>query len=397
MNHSRIWTELESHPMSGWLRLMDPPPQFPAMDSDARLLWCGIGGSMGPSHTLVQALGDARHRQDWIPLSGPDPEAGLKRYTDQLVFASKSGRTLETWAWISHLRSKPEWGRWKHHPMVLTQDDGNPLARMARAEGWPLLQLPGDVGGRYSAFTAIGTLPLAWMKQDIQAYLQGARRVAQETREGHGPWGSRVWMAVDQLLEGYRHNIRTWVLMPYSDRLRGLGAWWVQLVAESLGKTLKDGTRVGLVPIQALGPQDQHSQLQRWIAGPKDVGVFLLTVGGPSDEGYLVPPRQCPFPNMGRWKPSQILEAEAEGTQHALVEAGVPVVWWQVDSIPNEQNLGCLFMAWQLIVALTGIGLGVNPFDQPAVEAGKRWTDNLLGIGSQAVGAAAGAEKAAAR
>ncbi|MBL0209938.1 MAG: hypothetical protein IPQ13_03345 [Holophagaceae bacterium] len=376
---------------------MDPPPRFPVLDPDARLLWCGIGGSMGPSNTLVQALGNTRQRQDWVPLAGPEQEAGLLRYTDQLVFASKSGRTLETWTWISHLRSKPDWGRWKQAPLVLTQDDGNPLARMARAEGWQLLQLPGDVGGRYSAFTPTGTLPLAWMGKDIFSYLQGARRVAQETQDGHGPWGSRVWMAVDQLLEGYHRNIKTWVLMPYCNRLRGLGAWWVQLVAESLGKIAKDGTRVGLTPIQALGPQDQHSQLQRWIAGPKDVGVFLLTMGGPPEEEYLAPPRLCPFPGLSRWKPSQILEAEAEGTQHALADANLPIVWWQLDSTPNESNLGSLFMAWQLIVALTGLALRVDPFDQPAVEEGKRWTESLLGLSSRPDGTTVEMEKLGAR
>ena len=397
MDHARLWTELESHPMSGWLRFMDPPPRFPLMDPEARLLWCGIGGSLGAADTLVQALGNSRQRQAWIPLVGPEQEPGLLRYTDQLVFASKSGRTLEMWTWISHLRSKPDWGRWKEPPLVLTQDDGNPLSRMARAEGWPLLQFPDNVGGRYSAFSPIGTLPLAWMGRDVPSYLQGARRVAQETQDGHGPWGSRVWMAVDQLLEMYHRKIRTWVLMPYCNRLKGLGAWWVQLVAESLGKTARDGGRVGLTPVQALGPQDQHSQLQRWIAGPKDVGVFLLTMGGPPEEEYLAPPRLCPFPGLSRWKPSQILEAEAEGTQHALTDAGLPVIWWQLESVPNELNLGSLFMAWQLIVALTGLSLGVDPFDQPAVEAGKRWTDSLLGIGSKTEGAMVELEKAASR
>ncbi len=397
MDHSRLWTELESQPMSGWLRLMDPLPRFPGLDPDARLLWCGIGGSLGSANTLVQALGNSRQRQDWIPLAGPEQESGLLRYTDQLVFASKSGRTLETWTWISHLRSQPGWGRWRQPPLVLTQDDGNPLARMARAEGWHLLQLPEDVGGRYSAFTPIGTLPLAWMGLDVPGYLQGARRVAQETLDGHGPWGSRVWMAVDQLLEGYRWNIRTWVLMPYCNRLIGLGDWWVQLVAGSLGKTAQDGTRVGVTPIQAMGPQDQHTQFQRWIGGPQDMGVFLLTMGGPPDEEYLAPPRLCPLPGLSRWKPSQILEAEADGTHHALVNAGLPVIWWQLDSVPNELNLGCLFMAWQLIVALTGLALGVDPFDQPAVEEGKRWTESLLGLGSKAEGAAAETEKMAVR
>ena len=79
------------------------------------------------------------------------------RPSDQLVFASKSGRTLELWAWIGRLRGLPGWGRWERPPRVITQDDGNPLATWARREGFPILPFPQDVGGRFSAFTAIGT------------------------------------------------------------------------------------------------------------------------------------------------------------------------------------------------------------------------------------------------
>lgn len=386
MDLLHLWAELESSPMSGWIRPALGPPPLPPIDPHSRLLWCGIGGSLGSSNTLVQALGTPEHRRNWMPLVGPEPEAGLLEPSDQLVLASKSGRTLELWTWISHLRAQPGWGRWKHPPLVLTQDDGNPLARTARTEGWPLLQIPGNVGGRYSAFTPIGTLPLAWMGRDIQDFLLGGRRVLQETKAGHGTWGSRVWMAVDQLVEGYSRNIRAWVLMPYCQRLQALGAWWVQLVAESLGKTSRDGNRVGLIPIPAIGPHDQHAQFQRWMGGPKNVGVFILTVGSSASEEFLVPPILCPYPGLGRWKPSQILEAEAEGTHHALMDAGVPAIWWQMENALCEEELGSLLMAWQLIVALTGLALRVDPFDQPAVEAGKQWTETLLGMGPQGEG-----------
>jgi glucose-6-phosphate isomerase len=171
-----------------------------------------------------------------------------------------------------------------------------------------------------------------------------------------------------------------WTLLPYGDRLQGLGGWWVQLLAESLGKLDRGGARIGFTAVPALGPQDQHAQLQRWMAGPRDLGICVLTVANHHREGLLAPPPACPYPELSRWKPSQILRAEAEGTLKALREAGVPVLHWHLEGGLTEAQLGALLMAWQIIVALTGLALEVNPFDQPDVETAKRCTEAMLGF-----------------
>ncbi len=387
MDRLALWSALENHPWSAWMRPEAATlPVLPSDFRESRLLWCGIGGSLSPAETLVKALGTREQRNRWRTLVAPGQEAPALAPEDQLVFASKSGRTLELWTWISQLRAGPGWGHWRNPPLVLTQDDENPLARLARAEGWPLLPLPTHVGGRFSAFTAVGALPLAWLGRDPAAFLRGARRVVEEAEVKQGPWGLRVWQAVEKLLQGYEQGVKIWVLLPYTDRLPGLGAWWVQLVAESLGKMGPNGARVGLTPIQAQGPQDQHAQLQRWMSGPRDLGLFMLTLGGYRHESFLHPPPQCPFEGLQRFRPFQILEAEAEGTYRALVEAGLPVTHWHLEAGVTEADMGSLLMAWQLIVALVGLALEVNPFDQPAVEVGKRWTESLLGLEPAASG-----------
>ncbi|HJW08369.1 MAG TPA: hypothetical protein VJ483_01975 [Holophagaceae bacterium] len=396
MDRLALWDALEKQPWAAWMRPEVLGSQGWTDEADeGRLLWCGIGGSLSPAHALVQALGTPEQRRRWLPLVAPGQDLPRLEPGDRLVFASKSGRTLELWTWISHLRTTPGWGRWRRPPLVLTQDDGNPLARLARDEGWTLAALPSHVGGRFSAFTPIGTLPIQWMGRDAEAFLQGARRVVEEAQVKQGLWGLRVWQSVEKLLKGYRSGVRTWVLMPYSDRLQALGGWWAQLVAESLGKIGADGARVGLTPVQALGPQDQHSQLQRWMSGPRDIGLFLLTLGGHNHERVLHPPSQCPFEGLDRFRPSQILEAEAEGTHHALVEAGIPVSHWKLEAGITEADLGGLLMSWQLIVALVGLALEVNPFDQPAVEVGKRWTESLLSLGLTSSGTRRAGEPAA--
>jgi len=371
----RLWNALTAHPLSGWMRPGLAPKA--GIDGSARLLWCGIGGSWLPSETLVSALGDGV--PGWVPLVSPEPMDLELRPEDQLVFASKSGRTLELWTWIGRLRAMPGWGAWKRAPLVITQDDGNPLAAWARREGFPIVPFPLDVGGRFSAFTAIGTLPLQWMGRDADAFLDGAREAAAQAERGDGEWGSRVWSMVEAFRRGFLAGVDQWVLLPYALRMEACGAWWVQLVAESLGKLSKDGVRRGLMPVRAVGPQDQHAQLQRWLDGPRNVGVVLVTVDGAASSDRSDPPAECPFNGLGRWSGAQILDAQAEGTREALESAGIPVHHWHLSSL-DERSLGTFLMSWQLIVGLTGFALEIDPFDQPAVEAGKRRTLVRLGL-----------------
>jgi glucose-6-phosphate isomerase len=150
-------------------------------------------------------------------------------------------------------------------------------------------------------------------------------------------------------------------------------------MAESLGKVAADGTRRGFTPLRSVGPIDQPSQLQRWMAGPRNLGVILLTVEESARAERLLLPDACPYPGLAGLQGCQVLAAQAEGTAEALQEAGVPVEVWRLPSL-DERMLGELMMAWQFIVGLLGIALEVDPFDQPAVEDGKLRTFRKLGL-----------------
>ena len=371
------WHAIKSHPMGGWLNVAEPA--LPTLDPAQRLLWCGIGGSLLPSETLVRAFGDDRAYRNWAPLASPEPAPDFRLQPgDQLVFASKSGKTLELWTWISRLRALPGFGNLAA-PILITQDDANPLATWGRTEGCRILPIPVDVGGRFSAFTPIGTLPLAWMGRDASAFLQGGREVIAQVEAGRGPWRDRIAATVDLLLDAYLRGISEWVLMPYAMRLDSLSAWWVQLIAESLGKVAKDGTRRGFTPIRAVGPVDQHSQLQRWMAGPRNLGVIVMTVDGTHAPERLDPPPGSPYPGLAGLQGAEIIRAQAEGTAEALEAAGVPVLRWSMPAL-SEQELGAFMMAWQVIVGLLGSALELDPFDQPEVEDGKKRTFKRLGL-----------------
>lgn len=371
------WQSIAAHPMGGWRQVAEPA--LPALDPGQRLLWCGIGGSLLPSETLVRAFGDERAFRNWVPLASPEPAPDFRLQPgDQLVLASKSGKTLELWTWISRLRALPG-----HEdlaaPILITQDDANPLASWGRANGCRILPIPVEVGGRFSAFTPIGTLPLAWMGRDAAAFLRGGREVAAELEADQGPWRDRVAATVALLLDAHRQGITEWVLMPYAMRLDNLSAWWVQLVAESLGKVAKDGTRKGYTPIRAVGPVDQHSQLQRWMAGPRNLGVIVMTLDGTPVPEKLDPPPGCPYPGLAGLQGSEILRAQAEGTMGALEAAGVPVLRWPMPAL-TEHEVGAFMMAWQAIIGILGFALDLDPFDQPEVEDGKKRTFKRLGL-----------------
>ncbi|MBP1772045.1 MAG: glucose-6-phosphate isomerase [Holophagaceae bacterium] len=371
------WQAVTSHPMGGWRNVAEPA--LPALDPARRLLWCGIGGSLLPSETLVRAFGDEQAFRNWVPLASPEPAPGFSlRPGDQLVLASKSGKTLELWTWIARLRALPGFEALAA-PILITQDDANPLATWGRANGCRILPIPVEVGGRFSAFTPIGTLPLAWMGRDAAAFAQGGRDVIAQLDSDQGAWRDRIAATVALLLDAHRRGVTEWVLMPYATRLDSLSAWWVQLVAESLGKVARDGTRKGYTPIRAVGPVDQHSQLQRWMAGPRNLGVIVMTVDGPARPERLDPPAGSPYPGLAGLQGADILQAQAEGTAGALEAAGVPVLCWSMPTL-SERELGAFMMAWQAIIGLLGIALDLDPFDQPEVEDGKKRTFKRLGL-----------------
>jgi glucose-6-phosphate isomerase len=160
--------------------------------------------------------------------------------------------------------------------------------------------------------------------------------------------------------------------MPYVSRLDAFGLWYRQLWAESLGK---DGT--GTTPINALGPVDQHSQLQLYLAGPRDKLFTLiqlasagsgakieLAAAGPGAAG-----EDALAPLAGR-RLGDLLDAMARATAETLVRNGHPLRLIRLARL-DEEVIGALFMHFMLETIVAAGLLGVNPFDQPAVEESK--------------------------
>src|SRR5262249_12602105 len=173
-------------------------------------------------------------------------------------------------------------------------------------------------------------------------------------------------------------GVRATVMLPYSDRLSRFAAWYVQLWGESLGKRGE-----GTTPVAALGPVDQHSQLQLYLDGAKQHVITVVResvcVAGPRVSGDLAAIAHAEY--LSGRTAGDLVAAQQKAIPEALVAAGRPVRTIDVAKL-DERALGALMMHFMLETILAGHLLGVDPFDQPAVESGKIITRRNLGGGN---------------
>ncbi|HEX5005440.1 MAG TPA: glucose-6-phosphate isomerase [Gemmatimonadales bacterium] len=366
------------------------------------VLVLGIGGSALGTRALLSALRPPAWNElddegrEFYPrltlLDNVDPTsvaAALRRIDPRRVLVnviSKSGGTAETLAQYLVVR---QWldealgGAASRHLVFTTDPARGALRELATREGIATLEVPPDVGGRFSVLSPVGLLPAALVGIDIAALVDGAAR-AVATAEGddllQNPaalYAALLWAADAQA------GARLHVLMPYSDRLRDLAEWFRQLWAESLGKRLDREGRVvhtGPTPIAALGATDQHSQVQLFMEGPFDKVVTFLTVADHGEEVTIPAPEGLPedLASLGGHSLGALLHAEYEATSAALARMGRMNCTLSLPDL-SPATIGELLMFFQLATGYAGCWYGVNPFDQPGVELGKRLTFGALG------------------
>ena len=297
------------------------------------------------------------------------------------IVTSKSGGTAETMAQYLVVRDRLDAaGRpAREHLVFVTDPEQGALRRIARDEQIAALPVPPNVGGRFSVLSPVGLLPAAMTGIDIAALLRGAKEmrdrcVGHLARNPAGTFAILQWLADTQCRRSGH------VLMPYADGLRDMAAWFVQLWAESLGKRRPDGTHVGPTPIAALGATDQHSQVQLFMEGPNDKTVTFVAVGdGGAD--LQIPSRHTDIPDLaylGGHSLGELLAIEQRATAGALAARGRMSMTLGLDAL-DASHVGALIMLLELATAYGGELYGVNAFDQPGVELGKRFTYGMFG------------------
>ena len=347
----------------------------------------GTGGSSLGGQTIAQlagfnvpgvgALRDPPRIHFIDNLDASSFETMLKRLplkTSRFVAISKSGGTAETLmqtiAVMSALKAAdadlPKAMLGISEPAKAGKRNG--LRDLLTQHGVSLLDHDPNVGGRYSALTNVGLLPAAALGLDIGAIRQGAGRALAPVLAKKAPAEvpAALGAALNVALAETRQKSIS-VLMAYADRLERFTHWYVQLWAESLGKGGK-----GTTPVAALGPVDQHSQVQLFIAGPRDKLFNVLTVGskgrGPRMDAELS--KIAGEPGFAGKTIGDLAAAEGRATAETLAKNGCPVRSFHVETL-DEAALGELMMHFMLETIIAAHLMGIDAFDQPAVEEGK--------------------------
>jgi len=253
----------------------------------------------------------------------------------------------------------------------------NALRDLLEPEGVPFLEHHTGIGGRYSVLTNVGLLPAAVMGLDIDAIRAGAQDavgpILASKPAAEIPAAEGAALAIASALEGKPIA----VTMAYADRLERFTRWWVQLWAESLGK---DGK--GSQPVAAIGPVDQHSQLQLYLGGPNDKVFTVITTGcagtGPRMDAALA--ERAGQGGFAGKTIGDLVAAQGRATADTLAKNHRPVRTIHIDRL-DERAMGHLLMHTMLETIMTGYALGVDPFDQPAVEEGKILAKQYLSQG----------------
>ena len=350
----------------------------------------GTGGSSLGGQTLAALVQDPHCAPDdgprltFLDTVDPDAVGALIARIDPartgVVAISKSGGTAETLAQLLAILPVMESALGRAalagHVAVITEAADSPLKRLADSHDLPRLDHDPGVGGRYSVLSNVGLLPALIAGLDPVALRRGARAVLDETLAAEDPRDAppALGAAIAVALLNER-QVRQSVLMPYVARLDTFGLWYRQLWAESLGK---DGT--GTTPIKALGPVDQHSQLQLYLAGPRDKLFTLIQLesagrGPRLDTAPLADPA---LDYLSGRTLGDLLQVMARATAETLAGNGHPTRVIRLARL-DEEVLGALFMHFMLETIVAADLLGVNPFDQPAVEQGKVLARRYLG------------------
>ena len=358
----------------------------------------GIGGSaLGPIalRTALRPSGwnmlDDKARGGFPRLhvlDNVDPEtiaALLNRLNFQralFIVTSKSGGTAETMSQflIVHDRLKSAQLDLQDHLVFVTDPKQGALRPLAQRLEVPALDIPPNIGGRFSVLTPVGTLPAALIGIDIEPLLAGADDMAKRcetddlSRNSAAVYAMLQWMADVQMKKSIA------VFMPYSDPLRDFAAWFVQLWAESLGKKRKDGTSVGSTPLAALGATDQHAQVQLFMEGPADKTVTFVAVRQRATD-LKIPAAFSDVKELGYLGGhtlGELIDIEQRATAGALARRGRPNMTLALDRV-DAAHVGELMMFLELATAYAGQLYEIDAFNQPGVELGKQFAYALLG------------------
>jgi glucose-6-phosphate isomerase len=345
----------------------------------------GIGGSYLGARAALEALSD----NFWQMKSSEAPKilfAGqnlsedylhelldlLETRTYGVIVISKSGTTTEPAVAFrllkAHLENKIGKDKAKDYIVAVTDEKRGALRTLATQEGYRCFVIPDDVGGRYSVLTPVGLLPIAIAGFDIRQLVQGAVEMQKATAPDVAFENNPAAIYAATRNELYKAGKTAEILAAYHPKLFYFTEWWKQLYGESEGKEHK-----GIFPSGVSLTADLHSMGQYIQEGLRNVFETVVSVDRTAHK-IRIPEDPANLDTLNFLSGKRIDEVNkmAElGTMLAHVDGGVPNIRIEIPAI-NEYNIGKLFYFFEIACGISGYLLGVNPFDQPGVEAYKK-------------------------
>jgi glucose-6-phosphate isomerase len=369
----------------GYLQLVDRDENWRVSEEAAhklsargpQLTVLGMGGSALGGQCMVNALTSGREVQF---LYNTDPrtvqnvllnEESLKK--NQYVVISKSGNTLEIACMLDLLLPQlRRLGRkLSESLMVVTEEKPSALYNLAVQQKIEIVAHPKDVGGRFSVFSPVGLIPLAFASSDNRVPLADVRAGVKQALQDK----KNVIDLAAFYIESFKRKEMVSAFWAYSDRLESFLPWLIQLWAESLAK--KGGPAVS-TPVGYLGTCDQHSVLQQLMEGQRDKAICFLResslqkMGPQLEHSALADFAYTQNKNLG-----EIFYTQSLSTEEALKKAKRTTLSIEIETL-NAITLAQLMMTFELLIGVLGEALKIDAFNQPGVELGKKITKEKL-------------------
>ena len=365
------------------------------------ILVLGIGGSALGGLAVTEALlkpywnylsAEKRNnlpRIFFLDNIDPDSISGLLELLDlkkTLVnVITKSGDTAETMSQfmvIKNLMEKALGDDYRKNIIATTDKKMGILRQLADQEGYKIFYVPDDIGGRFSVFSSIGLVPFALVGLDIDKIINGVKDIDLELKNTDINQNIAAQFALIHYLMDTEKGQNITVLMPYSGRLKYIPDWYVQLIAESLGKSVNksgDKFNIGLTPLKALGATDQHTKLQLFNEGPNDKVITFIRVG--EFNTTIEIPKMFEYTGIGYLggkTVNDLMNAEADSTMVSLSDNQRPTLTITIDKI-DEYHVAQLLYMLEVQTAIAGELYNINTFNQPGVEQVKNYMYALMG------------------
>jgi glucose-6-phosphate isomerase len=338
----------------------------------------GIGGSTLGTYAIYKFLKHSKKLSKQLYFLETTDPIDIKSKVEAIdlndtlfIVISKSGTTIETVSIFKYINSLVKCN--KNNTLVVTECDSK-LNTYAKTNHIKTFEIPKDVGGRFSVFSAVGLLPLAIVGIDIDELLKGTKEIhdsffCNKNRDVYDRLLKKARFFVE-----YKNSFNINVVFSYSSRLEGFNKWYIQLWGESLGKVDINSTRQGLTPIGIIGPIDQHSFLQLIVEGKRDKTVTVIKVDDFHSD-LKIPSIKLEgleeLDYIDNIKFSSLINQQADATIASINNLNdIPCDVITIDGV-SEKAIASLMYEYELLTSICAKFMYINAYDQPGVEAGK--------------------------